>query len=333
MDGVSGVIEPATDRARRVAALAQRLRLLHAEMAEQPLELRADQLQDEVQRSLASMQPGDREGFLAELMEAFPAWGGNGSAAVAIPSRATKAAPAETPPDASRLTDMLIEAAAKLPEGERAKIKERLKAGGLADEARASGISVAMAGAVTSGAGVLSGAVLAELKRAAGLKADDQVVIDSTRAAEVAAVLSDFVLRLEPWACSYWQSLAPDAKNIVPPSLQKELQKFLAGDASVTKEVLAKNVYRLRSLVSLLMREVLEAGKQFGRDHIQRYAPAEIEKMVPAGGVWAAARAGRCWEQYVRLMEGVDAAGIEKRLRTMIAKSVDDGLGQLFGKK
>lgn len=324
------MIEPATDRARRVAALSQRLRLLHAELAEQPADMRSEQLHDEVQRALSGMSPHEREPFLTELMEAFPAWGGNGPVVAAV--RPVSAKATAVPTDPTQLADLLINATINLSDAEKSKIKDRLKVGGLVEEVKPSGISVAIAGAVASGgpgaAVAVSGGVLGELKRAAGITTDS-AAIDGTKAAEVAAVLVEFVLKLEPWACQYWQNLSPDAKNGVPQSLNKDIPKFLTGDQTVTKEVLAKNVYKLRSLVSLLMRSVLEAGKQFGRDHVQKFAVPEIEKQAGPGTIMKPA-AVKCWEQYVKMMEGVDAAAFEKRLKTLIAKDVDAALSQVI---
>ena len=179
---------------------------------------------------------------------------------------------------------------------------------------------------VKESAGGLPAAELAELKKALQMSQDQD--IRPGRVVEMASVLAEFVLKLEPWACTYWRDLAPDAKNSVFQTLNKELPRFVGGDEKVTKEVMQKSAYRLRSLVSLLMKGVMEAGRQFSRDHLTKYSMDAIKQAAPRE--MFKADEYRYWKQYERLMEGVDGASIEIRLKQVIAKDVDAGLSQVI---
>jgi hypothetical protein len=313
------LIEPTTERGRRLAALSQRLRMLHTELAEQSPEMRVEQLRDEVQRAVSSMPPQEREGFLSELAQQFPLWSAsNGTMPKAAPAAAT-AAP--LPTDPKSLAEMLIELGRGMSQAEKDAVTARLSAGGFStvvkEVVRESG---------GGGGAAFPPAALAEFKKAVGLPADGEV--NPGRLLELAALLTEFTLKIEPWACSYWRDLAPDAKNPIYQTLNKEFPRYVSGDDKITKEAMHKSVYKLRSLVSLLMKGVMEAGKQFARDHMTRYSMEAVRESAPKETFKSDEY--RCWKQYERLMEGVDAPAIEKRIKQLIAKDVDTGLSQVI---
>ena len=124
------MVEPTTERGRRVAALSQRLRVLHSELTTETLELRYEQLRDEVQRVVSTLQPHERERFLQELMAEFPVWSAGGAPLPSAPSTSAtmmmKIEPEVTDP--KTLMEKLVAACKGLPEHERAKIEAGLRA-------------------------------------------------------------------------------------------------------------------------------------------------------------------------------------------------------------
>lgn len=315
------MFEPTTDQGKRLAALSQRLRVLHTELADQSEDMRAEQLRDEVQRALSTVAPGEREKFLTALLEQFPTWR-DGVATAAPPARPVAAAAAQEVKDPKALAAKLIECSKGLDDSERLAIANMLGAAGFA----VIKIKEAPAQASTGGGG-LPTVQLNEFKKVIGVPADANV--DPARLLEVASLLAEFTLKLEPWACSYWRDLAPEAKNSIYQTLNKDLPRYASGDDKLTKEAMAKNIYKLRSLVSLLMKGVMEAGKQFARDHLGRYSLEAVGSSAAKGGAFKS-QAVCNWEQYVKLMDGVDSAAIEKRLKQVIAKDVDAGLSQVI---
>lgn len=312
------MIEPTSERGKRLSALSARLRVLHSELADQDKELRSEQLQDEVKRAISGLAPNEREPFLLALMEQFPNFAEGGA-----PSRAPAPMPVAAPAavevkDPKALCDKLIENSRFLSDADRAAITQKLASAGFA--------VVQVKEVAGGGGGGLPAAQVAEFKKALQIPAEQEV--SAARVVETASVLAEFVLKLEPWACTYWRDLAPDAKNSVFQVLNKELPKFAAGDEKVTKEVVQKSAYRLRSLVSLLMKGVMEAGRQFSRDHLAKYSLDGIKQAAPRE--MFKADEYRYWKQYERLMEGVDASSIELRMKQVIAKDVDAGLSQVI---
>ncbi len=321
------MIEPTSEMGRKAMTLANRLRVLYAELSDQTGDMRGEQLRDEVQRALSSVQPNAREPFLQELVRQFPLWSAvdrepTPSAPRAAPAPAAAPAAAE-PKDPRSLAEKLIEVTKGLGEAEKQQIAARLSVAGLLARPTAAGAGPAPAGPT----GSVSASGAADLRKQLGMPAD--APIDAARAVELAAVLAEFVLKLEPYACMFWKDIAPDAKNQVYQTLNRDLGKFMVGDEKTNREAVAKGVFNLRSLVSLLLKGVSDAGKQFSRDHISRFSVDEISKAAGPGTLMTS-KDVLCWKQYVRQMEGVDAASLEKRLKSVIAKDVDAGLSQVI---
>jgi hypothetical protein len=157
--------------------------------------------------------------------------------------------------------------------------------------------------------------------------------VNPQRAAELSALLAEFAVRIEPWACQYWRDLAPDAKNLIAPTLGKDMARYASGDDRLSRDVIADDLYNLRSVVSLLMKGVVEAGRQFGRDHVTRFSVDSVLEEAKRVKTFTQSVEAAAWAVYVRRMQGVDAADMEKRLRQLIAADVDAALGQVMRKR
>jgi hypothetical protein len=142
-------IDLLSERARRVASVAQRLRVVQAELADHPSDERRAMMRDEIDLVLRSMVPGERKQFLFELMDSFPLFGeapAAGAGESAGPDRATMdalaAAQAELAAakselsrfnDAAYVTERLVELAKRLPEEQRRAVMKRLVTAGLSE--------------------------------------------------------------------------------------------------------------------------------------------------------------------------------------------------------
>ncbi|MCX5691897.1 MAG: hypothetical protein NTV94_19245 [Planctomycetota bacterium] len=335
------MIEPTSERGRRLAAVSQQLRVLHDELVDQPADMRAEQIRDRVQRELSSLAPHDREPFVTDLMAMFPVWNAGAPATAPIAPRPV-AAVASEPKDPAAIAEQLIAATAKLSSDAREAIASRLAAAGLVPmPAASSGASAPVREVVKEVvrevptlAGMPEGA-MAELKKMVGLPQDANVRAD--RMVELCTLLVEFTIKLEPWAVAYWQDIGKEAKNQVFRVLSKErpnerqgiLARFVEGDASTDKDAVAKDILKLRSLVSLLLKGVLDAGKAFSRDHMTRFSVDAVQAGAEKG-TFTESQAAKNWKQYVKLMEGFDAASMEKRIKGLIAKDVDAQLSQII---
>lgn len=354
--GYNGVFEPTSDRGRRIAALAQQLRVLHNELVDQSADMRSEQLRDRVQRELSGLPPHEREEFLHDLMHEFPIWS-EASAGTSAPAPTRSSAQVATEiKDPGVLADQLIAMCKGMGDAERAGVAAKLARAGLTLNESASG-NGGNGGSGGSGGGgegkveirevikevvrevpTLAGlpeAAMADLKKMLGVPADGTIRAD--RIVEMCTLLAEFTIKLEPWACAYWQDIGKDAKVQIFRTLSKDrpnerqgsLARFAEGDPAVSKENLAKDFLKLRSLVSLLLKGVMDAGKQFGKDHMTKFAVDAVQGSAEKG-TFTESQAAKNWKQYVKLMDGLDAATMEKRLKNLIAKDVDVQLSQVI---
>lgn len=325
-------MEPTTERGKRLAGLAAQLRELHAALADENGEMRSEQLRDRVMREVNHLPSHEREGFLAELLGHFPVWSDGGGGAER--NGTAPSVPAE-PATASALADKLIAMCKTLSGAQRSEVVLKLADAGLAAGGGEVREVVKEVVREVPGAGGLPAAAVNELKKMLGVPPEGTV--SAERVVDLAMLLSEFTIKLEPWACSYWKEIAPDAKTQIFRVLSKErpnerqgsLAKFVEGDGAVNKDTIARDILKLRSLVSLLLKGVLDAGKQFGKDHVARFSVEAVQSAAERG-TFTESQAAKNWKQYVKLMEGYDAAAMEKRLKQLIAKDVDNGLAQVI---
>lgn len=334
-------MEAMSERGRKVTTLAQQLRVLYNELADQPQGLRLEQLRDSVQRELAILPPHERESFLSALSEQFPMWNeGATTSSQPAPAAASKALPT----DPMAVAGHLLELAASLGTNARAALTSKLVAGGLipvpppssgndgAARVEVREVIKEVVREVPTLAGIPEES-LTELKRFAGVPVE--APIRSDRVIELCVMLADFTSKLEPWAVAYWQEIGRDAKNQVgrvltkaaPNERQGTLARFLEGHEGATREALFTDILRLRSLVSLLLKGVLNASSEFSRDHMKRYSPDAVQNSAEKG-TFTESQAAKNWKQYVKLMEGIDAGSLERRLKGIIAGDVDKNLSQ-----
>lgn len=336
-------MELVTETAKRATGLAQQLRVLHNELSDQGLEMRVEQLRDCVQRELSTLPPHEREGFLHQLTAQFPTWDVDRGTPRPARAAAPPAAP-QQPKSATALADALVATWGSVAGSERSVVVSKLAAAGLiAVESSGSGGEVRevvreVVKEVVREVPTLGGlpeTAMAALKKELGLPMD--AVVRADRLVELCTALAEFTLKLEPWAVKYWQEMAKDTKSPVfqvlgkpaPKEREGVLARYAEGDEAVTKDMLMRDMLRLRSLVSLLLKGVLTAGGDFSKDQMKKYGMDAVQASAEKGS-FVENQAAKNWKQYMKLMEGVDAASIERRLKVMIAKDVEAGLAHVL---
>lgn len=323
------VVEPTTDRAKKVLALAARLRVLHAELSGEDPGLRGEQLRDEVNRAVAAVQPHEREKFLQELLVEFPTWAseGGGSQARTVVKEVEERVIVEEVRDPAELVRRLLEATKGMSEGDRAKITEKLAAGGLVKREVTTVAGPAVVSSGGSGGG-LPDATVGSLRRVVGAAADSSFGAD--RMGDMLVIATDYLIRVEMMSTTFARDIGVDGKYsaFVQQTMKKDAERFLTGDAKVTKEMLQKSEANNRVLIAAVVRAVRRAGEQFAADHMTRFAPEEIDKAV---GAAAFGRAGKCWDAYCAMMKAMDKASIARRIQDLVKKEVEAWLDQFTG--
>src|SRR3978361_230337 len=102
-----------TKQIDRIGALANRLRLLQIDYADQTEQVRRGYLTEEVRRVLAPVAPDQRPAFLADLQARFPTWDDKVDLDSPPPAAAT---PGQESDDPTALVDKLVGLCKSLPD-------------------------------------------------------------------------------------------------------------------------------------------------------------------------------------------------------------------------
>ncbi len=298
---------PTDDMAQRVAAIANRLRLIQIDFADQPPETRRDYLAEEVERALADLVPDERAGLLAQLMERFPTWDSN------VPTAVRERQPERTGTDQRELRDpgfliaRLSEVAGTLSEEDRRVLTHRIADAGLAPQASDA--------AWSPEAGE-------RLRKSLQLPASQPLVGD--RVMDLAAVLTDLAGSLDQLMWTAWREMARTSAVRRGSDLRRTLGRLAGGDEAVAREQVAEEVERLRKLVAAIISAVRMAGAEFAQQHTARFSPDAVEAAKRSEGVsWAKAKEAQYWEKYCQLAATMTRDSIETDILGCIAKSAE----------
>lgn len=266
----------------QVRELAQRLRLLQAELADESDEVRRECLSGEILRATEEMGllPEDRPAFLAGLAAEFPTWS-EGPVAMA-PAAPSEAAPAKLPTDPNALVGALLELWPHLPDESRAALTERLVLGGVAAVSRGGG------GGVDSGD-------LKELTNA--MQGGDITHADVHRMAQLLALLSATVLQFESVGWNAWAQIGQGSRYTRGTPLRRNLARFVSGNPDVSIEQVKGDVEKLRKLLAALVASMSQAASAYGDRVWHEFAPEAIRAVSKSAMIPQMAKAN-CWDTY-----------------------------------
>ncbi len=321
-----------SERSRRVAALAGRLRMAQSDLADEKPEVRREQIENEVSRAIASVSPQDREAFLRELLIGFPiglsaAESGGATAAVRTNGAKTEAAASESSRDpamvAESMADGLLKVWSAISPDQRQSLLAKLSSGGVAPAA--------------SGPGVLSEAATQKLRGALGLGTADQP--DPQRVGDMAVMLLEFVLSLDRVVWGAWsRTIAPASAVRANGPVQRPLRELVIGKkdaagvskASVTSTAGAlapgvtaqSEVQRLSTMTVALVSAVAQAGKSFGQKFMSQFSPGAIEDSVNDSGFGN--KDAQRWVLYKARAASLDTTAIDAEITQAVVKSVEE---------
>ncbi len=298
-----------TDLSKQVAALANRLRAIQADLADQNNDTRQEYMGDEIRRSLADLTPAERAEFLAELGEWFPTWEQNISASDA-PANAAKVVTQmdqQELQDPAFLTKRLCDLAPQLSASQRDAVTAMLAQAGLTDGGKTDWPAEPLT------------------KLAARLQFDEQVPVNAGHVLELLRMLSEFSLSVEQIAWNMFKAMAPNTSIKRSAPLQKLLAGFLVGDPDVPRGQVSQEVERLRKVNAALLSSVGHASRQFAQRYAAKFSPAEIEAAVRTGPKkMFSGFEILCWKKYTELAaDGLDEAAIDHEIREIVRQFVE----------
>lgn len=307
---------PASETARRVAATANRLRLIQIDFADESPDVRKEYISEEIERSLQDIVPDERSPFLQMLMDRFPTWDANVEVAADEEAPAARSHVDERElQDPSFLVTRLADLAPTLSGPEHRAVSERLVEAGLVPE----------------GEGSLPARAVETLRSA--LKIGPEDPIDARRALESIALLAIFATSLDQLIWKAWRKMASRSKTRSTSDMQKTIRRFLAGDQDVPRGQVVKDLENLRKIIASLVAAIGPASRQFAKGINSRLSPEAIKEAIKieGGRSWLTAPEIRYWQRYVELAEVLDEESISKEITDAIARfaiSLTEGLGR-----
>ena len=305
------------DRARLVAAAANRLRLIQIDFADESPEVRGGYLTEAIEGALGEVLPEQRDAFLKELMARFPTWDPN----LAIGAPRAEAAPAQAATlsrsderelqDPSFLVSRLVDMAPQLTDEQRHNLLARLRGAGLLPPPLAA----------------LPEEPLQYVRQALGLPPD--AALDTARLLVLLGALADFVSSLDPLVWRTWGKLAPTSRFQGVAALRLALSRYVVSGGTVTDAQAEEELLKLRHLIASVVVAVGQAGKIAATDVVTSFmaplAPAKIHDLVrfEKGSIFVAEEV-KCWRKYKDLAGRITDTAVETAINEKIQRFIEE---------
>jgi hypothetical protein len=291
-------VRNATNIADLAQSTAHQLRLLQADLATEPPEVRAQSLAEVVRDAMGQVVPEQRAEFLRTLEEKFPTFPGEqpagGGAAVELNDPLT-------------LAEMLAAQGAGLSAPQKQAIVDQLAAAGFP----------VGKGGPAAGDGALPAQALEELRRPLQLIAAAK--IDPTRAAELLPILVDLAVKLDQAVWASWAQVAPQSPIRRPGVLQRTMARFLAGEPM--RGQMSADAETLLKLTASLIVSLQKIGPTLFRQYFDPISPNTIKEEVE----WSLrSKEAQCWKKYEERAGTMEAASFSAALLSVVGKFVQE---------
>lgn len=283
---------------------ASRLRLIQADTIQAAPGQRAEFYQEEVERSLKSVPAANRQRYLEALLARFPVAGmvvRTGSAQPAVPL------PIPTPVEESPedTLERFLQSLPKLSEAQRAAAVRRLVEVQLVPEPQSAPVAE----------------IDEEAQRGLGLPAGQQPRLD--RLAQYAVALMEVLYRLDKTALKTVEVMAPRSPLLKrSESFREVTARYLVGET----ESMEPQLRVMSGLLGALLTAMLSGGRDFGRQHVERFSPTAIEDVVTgegSSGIFGRSKKERCWDKYSDLAKDYATADlVDRRIKDCLAAVV-----------
>jgi len=287
---------------------ANRLRLIQADLADEPAETRRAHLNDEVRAALEKVPSEERNDFLEAVGDRLPAW--EGGRVVTGSEGGTMLSPTDMAEfnDPGFLLRQLVKVAPSMSDEQRREAGERLAAAGIAPP----------------GVGEIPPEAFARAKAAMQIPADGHA--DVGRMLEAGALLAEQVVLLDALCWKIWRQIAPESKHRSLSPLNTTLASYVSGGDETGRGQVAESLERFRSLTAALLSSV---GKVGGTVYAQlvEFSPSKVEALAKADKKWNESDAVAAWRKYRELTETIDQATVDSKVMRTVAQTVESIVG------
>jgi hypothetical protein len=287
-----------SENALWAGALAARLKVLQANLADDDPATRKGFIIDEINNALKGCVPEKRKALLDALTEHFPSW--------QLPAPAAQPAPEPQTPDV--LLKKLIESLPALSAPQREDFARQLKSAGLE---------------IPGGGGGGAIELPPDLQKRLGPTAAKPV--NAERAAKSMALLFDMVLTLDQLVWTLWKQIATKSMVRKEADFGKLSGDYLSGSGEVSSAQLQQSLERTRKLIAGLLGAIGRAGASYARDRARLFDPGAIEADARAEKKWNESLEFACWRKYVQLQKEYGSeATVEKSIQEAMAKAAEN---------
>jgi hypothetical protein len=287
-----------------VSETANRLRLIQVDFANESEQARMDYLSEEIKRILKTVVPEQRKVFLEKLMERFP----TGHLSITLTGEQPQAQSrpeidVEELKDPEFIIRRLLELAPIFSDEQKELTARRLQEAGFGPPVATRNYSDEFTQSLR-----------------ARLQLGDVQIIKADRLAEMMALLTDFVFKLEPLIWNTWRMLSPRSSIRPSADLKKTTGQFVCDDSDTPDKKIEHELRMLQRLIAAIITAVGRVGGQFAKRHLNRFSPSEISTLVRMehGSVFVSHEV-KCWRKYLELAETLTEGSIEAEIRKAIA--------------
>jgi len=286
-----------------VDRLAARLREMQASFSDETPQERADAIDLLIREAIEKVVPARRGAFLGELRRRFPTWDGSPHP---VQEASASTQDQQDDRDWTWHLDRLIRLVEDLDPHERRALQDRLVRAGLAPQGGSASWPEESAARVRE-----------------TLFGGDRAPIDSGRALDLIAQLSDLAMRLDKVIRAVWVNLLPEDRVRQPPPIERALAKYLTGEMEPGQG--EQQIKELRQRAQLMIGLLADAGRiAFAR--VEFLMPEQIERSAPRGGLMSS-REALCWQTYKKRAGFLEREIFQQEIRRDLGEELRKVMG------
>lgn len=295
----------------KIAAAANRLKMIQADFAHEPESVQNDYLSDEIERMLQEIQPHEKKAFLEGLRDCFPIAIDANNLSKPKSLEQTNPFPVE---DSGRrnpeiLAEQLISQLNAADSETRNKVLAKLASAGLIPKS-------------TQEKTALSDELKDKLKTLFGLDNLGDYTADELLC--IVVLLGGVLNKLEPLIWNTWTQLAPRSSIRPKGSIKENVRAYLTNPKQTDTKQMTEQMQFFQQMATALVTAISRAGDQFSSHFLSTYSPNEIAALVKveSSNIWVSQKT-RCWDKYQQLAGSLTHDSIEQQIRKSLVEYVE----------
>ncbi|XAL98987.1 hypothetical protein OT109_15550 [Phycisphaeraceae bacterium D3-23] len=301
---------PSPEISNLAEAIANRVRLIQVDFADEPADKRHAFLADEIERALSDQTPSRRRALLDELIERFPTWNAQMLAKQGEPTDHEDELASS---GVHALLDRLIELAPEMSSDDRLTVYVRLEEAGLIAKQHQAGWSL--------------NAEEAALQKL-GFSKDGP--LDADRVLQLLVEQTQFMSQIARIVRATWQELSPRSAILPSAELTPMIEQFITGDADISRSQVGDEMERTRRLTAAMIAAIGRLGQVLSEKLTRELGAAVLEQAARQDKRWHEGVEVAAWRVYKERAELLDETELDREIRRLLVEyteSVARGMG------